>query len=220
MKISLKQAALALILTALLQTAVLGAMILDRAHRLENGTDILLKTTPVDPRDLLRGEYVNLTYDMSRLDLSKLEGDTVFKNGESVYVTLTPQAPDEHGEILWEPVGVYKTRPEISGKNVVIKGYIQYAYEWRPQTDPAELGPDGVAHTGDEPTKPCLQDCQMLNITYGLESYFLPEGEGKALEEARDSQSLAILVAVDDGGKAAIKGLSLNGKLSVIEPLF
>ncbi len=219
MKISLKQAATALIVTAFLQSAALGAMILDRAHRLETGKDILLKTAPIDPRDLFRGEYVSLNYDISRLDLSKLGGDAAFTNGESVYVTLTPQ-PEENREILWAPAAVHKVRPDISGKDVVIRGDIQYVMELRPQTDSAERGPDGVAHTGDEQTKPCMEDCQMINVAYGIESYFLPEGQGKALEEARDSQTLAVLVAVDDGGKAAIKGLSIDGKLSVIEPLF
>ena len=44
----------AAILVALLQTAFLGYMIESRASILRNGVDVVLKTVPVDPRDLRR----------------------------------------------------------------------------------------------------------------------------------------------------------------------
>jgi hypothetical protein len=38
--------------------------------------------------------------------------------------------------------------------------------------------------------------------------------------EGRRDRKLAVLIAVDKGGKAAIKGLIIDGKLQYEEPLF
>src|SRR4029077_13511649 len=65
---------IAAIVVALLQTIVLGYWIESRAAILAYGTDVLLKTAPVDPRDLLRGDYVTLNYDISRVPLATLVG--------------------------------------------------------------------------------------------------------------------------------------------------
>ncbi len=49
------------------------------------GDEIRLKVRPVDPRDLLRGQYVVLNYDISNVDVKK---DTDFKRNDKVYVIL------------------------------------------------------------------------------------------------------------------------------------
>ena len=66
---------LAALLVAGAQTAALGYMIESRASILRSGRDVLLKTVPVDPRDLLRGDYVILSYDISRLQPELFKGD-------------------------------------------------------------------------------------------------------------------------------------------------
>jgi uncharacterized membrane protein len=74
------------------QLTVLIGMIAGRTAMLQSGETVLLRVTPVDPRDLFRGDYVTLGYDFSRapsegipglgtLDDSKPEewqGQTVF----------------------------------------------------------------------------------------------------------------------------------------------
>ena len=50
---------------ALIQVAFIAAMVLDRAGVLREGTEVTLQTRPVDPRDFLRGDYVQLRYDIS-----------------------------------------------------------------------------------------------------------------------------------------------------------
>ena len=50
---------------ALAQTGVLAAMVVDRTLLLKNGREITLPIVPVDPRDIFRGEYVRLGYDIS-----------------------------------------------------------------------------------------------------------------------------------------------------------
>ena len=50
---------------------------------LHTGREVLLKTVPVDPRDLLMGDYVILNY-----EIGQLPKDYKFDNNKEVYVTL------------------------------------------------------------------------------------------------------------------------------------
>lgn len=59
---------------------------------LRTGKEVLLKTVPVDPRDLFRGDYVILRYEISRLDLNNIAADyTDFKIGDRVYLALNKE---------------------------------------------------------------------------------------------------------------------------------
>jgi uncharacterized membrane-anchored protein len=62
--------------------------------------------------------------------------------------------------------------------------------------------------------------CDKLAIQYGLESYFVPEGEGKKLEQARNQQKLRVVAAVLPSGRAAIKRLLLDGQPVYEEPWY
>jgi uncharacterized membrane-anchored protein len=59
-----------------------------------------------------------------------------------------------------------------------------------------------------------------VRVRYGIESYFVPEGQGKKLEALAREKKLATLLAVDTRGNAAIKGLIIDGVLQYEEPLF
>lgn len=48
-----------------------------------------------------------------------------------------------------------------------------------------------------------------LDVEYGIESYFVPEGTGHIIERARD---VKVRVAVDSSGNAVIKGLLVDGE--------
>ena len=65
-----------------------------------------------------------------------------------------------------------------------------------------------------------LAFCDKLQIRYNLESYFVPEGEGKKLEEARNQRKLTVVAAVLPSGRAAIKRLLLDGAPVYEEPWF
>ena len=67
--------AAAAVFVALLQTGVLGYQISQHALILRHGQEVLLKSLPVDPRDLLRGEYVILNYDISTIEPVLLVGE-------------------------------------------------------------------------------------------------------------------------------------------------
>ena len=72
----------------LLQVALLVGIIAYRQYWVATGEKILLRTAPVDPRDIFRGDYVSLRYDISTLDLDGLGVKGSFKSNETVYVIL------------------------------------------------------------------------------------------------------------------------------------
>lgn len=57
--------------------------------RFEAGRSILVRTAPVDPRDLLRGQYMRLAYPMSRPASDSTEIDEA-PDGATVWVILEP----------------------------------------------------------------------------------------------------------------------------------
>src|SRR3989344_3350182 len=85
-----------------LQTVALLGMIGIKQYTLATGSPVVLKTQPIDPRSLFRGDYVRLNYAISQLELEKLEGENTFERGDTVYVVLRP------GAEYWEPVSAHR----------------------------------------------------------------------------------------------------------------
>jgi uncharacterized membrane-anchored protein len=182
---------LTLAVVALAQTGVLAAMVIDRTSLLSSGRQIVLPIVPVDPRDLFRGEYVRLGYEVGRVPVRLLDGPAPRPN-QAFYVVLEKSA-----EGTWAPVKVSRSWPnETSPDRIVLKA--RSAYSW-----PSTAAPTAI-HLA----------------RYGIESYFVPEGEGKRLEKLALEKRMAALVAVDRKGNAAIKGLIIDGQLQYEEPLF
>ena len=175
---------------AIAQAAFLGWMVWDRVNLIRNGAEIVLNTTPIDPRSLFRGDYVILNYaDASRLQSPLL---TVQPEPKSSICVLFEKAPD--GEI-WKPVATAKSCPEKSEKGqVAVKGKVRSSN-----------------NRNNEIT---------AVVNYGIESYFVPENTGKALEQQIAKGAIQALVAVDRKGRAAIKGLIVNGTRIYDEPLW
>jgi uncharacterized membrane-anchored protein len=178
---------LAIAAVVLAQTAVLTYMVIDRVTLLRTGSEIILPIIPVDPRDLFRGEYVRLSYGISSVLATLVEGPRPQRN-EVLYVTVEKNADDEG----WHAVRAARTFGSLHPEkhHVVLKGRVLFG--------------SAAAET----------------VNYGIESYFVPQGEGRRLEELARSRKLAVLVAVDKAGNAAIKGLLIDGKLQYEEPLF
>src|SRR5690606_1773289 len=79
------------VITALLQTGILYAGIEKRASVLRSGAEVTLQTEPFDPRDLMRGDYVVLGYEISSLSRKSIQGE--HRTGSrAVYVTVKPDA--------------------------------------------------------------------------------------------------------------------------------
>ena len=74
----------------LLQCALLVLMVADRVRILREGREVTLQTRPVDPRDLLRGDYVVLGYDISQLPAGALAGPADGRANPVVFVKLAP----------------------------------------------------------------------------------------------------------------------------------
>lgn len=106
-----------LIATVLFQVLVLFGMMAPRGTTLMTGESILLQVVPVDPRDLLRGDYVTLNYDINRVPAGGVQGlFTVRQGGKAgygvagkvVYVTLLPEPDGQHyrgGPVSINPPG-------------------------------------------------------------------------------------------------------------------
>jgi len=156
--------------------AVAAGMILSKQYTLRTGKTILLETVPLDPRDLLRGDYVVLRYKISTLELSQITSDKKhYSPGEVVYVRLIPK------EKYWEAAAV-QTKKCTQEEGLCIKGKVDYYYNYK------------------------------LNLKYGIESYFVPEGEGKEIEKNMRGQksSVSVEAMVDSSGNTLIKKVYID----------
>ncbi len=79
-----------------LQVLLLIGLIAYKQHWVATGEKIILKTIPVDPRDIFRGDYVHLGYEIATLDLDKLSVTESFGNNEKLYVILEKDADDTY----------------------------------------------------------------------------------------------------------------------------
>lgn len=184
---------LAAVLVALIQTAVLGYMVESRASILRNGVDVRLKTVPIDPRDLLRGDYVTLGYAISTIDRSIIVGETPKTAGrQTMAVRLAPGADG-----LWSASQAsFGSLPEQPGSVVA-------------RTLPFDYYPGAE---GEVP--------ETISVSYGIERYYVPEGEGRALEDARNAQALEVDARVSSAGKMQIRQIVLDGTPVYEEPLY
>lgn len=191
---------LRLFLVLAVQVAALGWMIFERAHRLRTGEEVTISLAPIDPRDLFRGDYVRLRYEISTVYPQTVGGDTDFERNDPVWIALEP---DETGRS--QPTGVFKHPPPPLPDRTVIQGRVRSAYN---SSSPANLADR------------CPRPCTRLSIEYGIENFFVPEGEGRKIETIRDTDRVAIVAAIDSNGKAAIKTLLIDGEERYSEPLF
>jgi len=187
---SVPKIAVRLMAIALIQTLVLGWMVWDRVSLLRNGREVTLAVVPVDPRDLLRGDYVILSFNISRIDTLQIYVKRGFTRGNKVYVGLEKS---DYG--TWNAISVDHQRPEIKPDTVFIKGKI----------------------TSVSKSK---NGSQLLQIEYGMEKYFIPEGDGPKLEGLRSEKVLSIVAAVSDSGEAGIKILLVRGQPVYEETIF
>lgn len=77
-----------LLMVLLAQMAILIGMVVNASVPLWTGKAIYLKTEPVDPRSLLRGNYARLRYDISSIPTSEFTHSSRLRHGEIVYITL------------------------------------------------------------------------------------------------------------------------------------
>lgn len=181
------------IIVALVQIGVLASMIMSRAAILRDGREIVLQVLPVDPRDLLRGDYVRLDYNISSVPVEIFEGLPAAGTVDSGVAFVRLAAGDEG---IWRPVGARFGEPL--------------------QTAPAadEVDIRGTAFTSE------FGNATTVAVDYGIERFYLPEGEGRPIEENLRERTFRMLVAVGDDGTAQIKAFFDGDRLIYREPLY
>ena len=184
------------IVAALLLCGLILAIVVQRAAILRGGQEARLEIVPVDPRDLFRGDYVVLNYRIGTVDLPAGLTNS-FTRGQQVFVTLRPDTNNKS-----RAVAISAERPAVSGADIVISGFV---------TSPS------VCQLNEAGARDCKVGSRAVGVRYGLESYFVPEGEGKKLE-LTDKGRLEIVAAVAPSGQSAIKRLLIDGKPVYDEP--
>jgi len=173
------------ILAIALQVAIIFAIIIFKLSVLTSGTEVMLRIAPVDPRDLLRGDYATFQYDISNLDSYYSRGEQI-RNSDTVYVVLRQSGK------YWVAQNVQKTKP--TGNELFIKGKVESG-GLESQTNPLSYQRFGNSR---------------LHVVYGIEQYFIPEGKGENFSFW--NKEVAAMVAIDDNGNAALKKIYVNDK--------
>ena len=112
-----------------------------------------------------------------------------------MWVKLKP-----NGEGVHEAVSFHTSPVAVEKSELLIRGRINYGVNCGPK----------------------WQDyCPTVRVHYNLEKYFVPEGEGRILEnQIRDKGKVTVVAAVLPSGRAAIKRLLVDGKPLYDEPWF
>ena len=196
------------IAAAALQTTAIGWIVWDRISLLKTGREIVLPIIPVDPRSLFRGDYVILDYPVTAVAASLMSPAMKASRPAVFYVTL------KKTDGGWEPVA-FSEKPQASDANqIALKARMRYGW-----SESSRRRPVAATAPGPGTVTPITPPELVLNVRYGIESYFVPEGKGLALEALAREKKLAAVIAVDARGNSAIKGLMIDGKLQYEEPL-
>ncbi|MRG57320.1 hypothetical protein GF108_17225 [Phyllobacterium sp. SYP-B3895] len=176
---------------AILQSGALYAMVAQRASILRSGTNITLLTEPVDPHDFLRGDYVTLGYGIATIEANKVTGTPPTSTGfADIYVALK-QADDS----AW--------------------GISSASWQKREDLAPGEIQLRG--RTSGYANAAIYHD---LHIQYGIERYYVPEGEGRVIEDQQRERRIEAVIAVSPSGDAQIRALKNNGEVLYEEPIY
>lgn len=137
------------------------------------GDDVALLTMPVDPRDLLYGDYVTLRYEIEEVPKNEISAAILnkidklaYSKGLTVYGKLVQQ-----GEIyVLDSLSDKKTRG-----SVYLTGKLS-GYDYQ--------NADGIT---------------VHSVDFGLERYFVPENTGKELEDLSAKGQLVAHLKVKNG---------------------
>ncbi len=167
-----------LIFALFIPVIILLSLTLKPMMTLQLGQTIQLQTLPVDPTDLFRGDYIDLFYDMTQVDIKETAVDGLPSDytpesirGKDIYVILAPVA----GGTTYQ-VSRYSMTPPSDP--LYLKGQIRYAYL-----------------KGISPQK----DDLILNIDFGIDRYFIEENSGAQLDLATRSGKVLVTLKVYKG---------------------
>jgi len=175
------------LIAALLQCLGLLWMAWNHSRPSEVGQRFVLRCQAIDPRDLMRGEYVTLGYEFSNPnpeDIKRLNREWIQLSGD-----------DRRGDvesywILPEDTAVYvplmvDAKGLASGGTPTLK---------RPESGPYLKGYAGTRRFG--------------SIRFGIEAFYVKEGTGNTWEKLRNQGLLVAEIGVLPDGRAGLVGLS------------
>ncbi|WP_394689295.1 GDYXXLXY domain-containing protein [Hoeflea sp.] len=190
-------AVIAGVIAASFLIGTLALMIENRAAILRDGKEIVLRVEPVDPRDLMRGDYVRLAYGggVSLVDDKLVVGDWPAENTVSP-VWLVLAAGDDG---LFTTRSIHFSRPgQLEIGEVVLKSKPARIWVAKP--------PDNLN--------------EIARLSFGIERYYVPEGEGLEIEKARNEGRTTVAIRVSDRGEPQIARLMIDGETLYKEPLY
>ncbi|WP_420409507.1 GDYXXLXY domain-containing protein [Hoeflea sp.] len=185
------------IVCGLFLLGTLAVMIESRASVLRDGVEVILKSEPIDPRDLMRGDYVWLSYGegISIVDEDLVKGE--WPVGDTVAPVWVVLAAGEDG--LHNAREMHFSRPvELEEGDVVMRSL------------PVRIRVAGERWSANIVDRP----------RYGIERYYVPEGEGLEIEKARNEGRTTVAVRVSEVGDPQIARLMIDGETLYEEPLY
>jgi uncharacterized membrane-anchored protein len=190
-----KKLIISALVLALVQIGFLSWIIAGRAAILRNGKEVLLKVQPVDPRDLLRGDYISLNNNISRIPvklIANIPQGKLSSDDTSIVVRLR-----KGDDGYWQPTTAwFGQAPSPAGEGEAdIAGHVVEGWGF---SDPeATIAPD-----------------------YGIDRFYLPEGEGMTIQDDIRVRPFGIKLALASDGTAQIKALMDGDKTLFEEPLY
>ncbi len=98
-----------------LQVLILLGIIMYKQHWIKTLEKVFLRVWVVDPRDILRGDYIYLNYDISKIDVNNFKIKDDFRINEKIYVSI------ERYDDIYYPVSVSRVEPS----GLFLKGRIK-----------------------------------------------------------------------------------------------
>ena len=172
----------AFVVIVVLQLLVLALMIARRVHLLATGERVLLRCAPVDPRSLLSGDYVRLNFAISNFSEQKLARLNAGRESFREHDTIYVALEPAVGGAPRRAAAVSHDLTDLRRRfPVVLRGTV-HSEGWRGG----------------------------LGVRYGVEEYFVPQGQGLRIE--REMGNVAVEVAVARSGESALRRLFIDGQ--------
>lgn len=157
---------------------ILVSMTVTPLLTLAYGQQIMIKTRPVDPRDVFRGDHVILSYDINEISIEK--APAVFKDEDQwqkLYLKPLYVVLKKEGDYHVVESAVFEKPKD----GIYLKAYFQ-----------SPVWSQTAVYQGD-------QNITGIQVTYNLDQYFVPENTGTSLEVLSQRGQLNAWIKVWNG---------------------
>ena len=163
-----------------IQLLILFGVLGFKQYTVLTGETVLLKVQPMDPRDLVQSNRTTVRYDISSISPGEVVWDEDAPRCCEAPVYVELQRQDDG---YWKAIAVHGGRDHTRDGTEIIRGEVQDAYapEW-----------------------------QTIEITYGIEQIFIPEGSGGSVPSG-SGHTVAVAVKVDRFGNAVPRYFLVDG---------